>query len=270
MKKTVKTEKSAKTAAKTAAKVKKTVKAVVKAAKAVEAVKAIVAKSTIVSIEMPSIDPHDSTIKGANLAVAQASLLKIVTQSDAIEAGRALVNLKGVLAAVEAKRSSFVKPLNDTVKRINAMFKPTIMKLEAADTVIRTKVMGYRVEAEALAAHARGQLMEKAEEAQAAGDNETALAHAVEASEVTTMAKTTILEEGSFQMKKSWTFEVTDFGSVPHEYFTLDEKKIRAAVRSGVRDIAGVRIFEEDTMAVSAPAAFLAEQPADLSPDAMF
>lgn len=57
--------------------------------------------------------------------------------------------------------------------------------------------------------------------------------------------KVTRTEAGSASQRKVWTFEIEDPGAVPREYLTVDEKKIRDAVRMGVREIAGVRIFEE-------------------------
>lgn len=51
------------------------------------------------------------------------------------------------------------------------------------------------------------------------------------------------------QMRKVWTFEVESVALIPAEYLVVDEKKIRQAVRDGVRDIPGVRIFKESQVA---------------------
>jgi hypothetical protein len=57
---------------------------------------------------------------------------------------------------------------------------------------------------------------------------------------------------GSASTKKVWKFEVTDANAVPREFLLVDEKAIRAAVAAGVRQIAGVRIFEETQVAIKA------------------
>jgi len=44
--------------------------------------------------------------------------------------------------------------------------------------------------------------------------------------------------------RKSWEFEVEDIGNIPREYLLLDEKKVRDAIRMGIRNIPGIRIFE--------------------------
>ncbi len=42
-----------------------------------------------------------------------------------------------------------------------------------------------------------------------------------------------------------WTFEIVDPNQVPNGYWVVDEGAIKAAIASGVRDIPGVRIYEE-------------------------
>ena len=42
-----------------------------------------------------------------------------------------------------------------------------------------------------------------------------------------------------------WTFEITDMNQVPNGYWIIDETAIKKAIADGVREIAGVRIYEE-------------------------
>lgn len=42
-----------------------------------------------------------------------------------------------------------------------------------------------------------------------------------------------------------WTFEIIDRNQVPNGYWVIDEGAIKAAIASGVRDIPGIRIYEE-------------------------
>jgi hypothetical protein len=46
-------------------------------------------------------------------------------------------------------------------------------------------------------------------------------------------------------VRKVAKFEVLDAAKLPREYLCADEKAIRAAVNSGTREIAGVRIWED-------------------------
>lgn len=45
------------------------------------------------------------------------------------------------------------------------------------------------------------------------------------------------------QMK--WTYEIVDPNQVPNGYWTIDEAAIKADIANGVREIPGVRIYEE-------------------------
>ncbi len=52
-------------------------------------------------------------------------------------------------------------------------------------------------------------------------------------------------EAGSSHQVKTWTFKVVDPAQVPREFLTVDESAIRRAVKDGMRNIAGVEIYEE-------------------------
>jgi hypothetical protein len=57
---------------------------------------------------------------------------------------------------------------------------------------------------------------------------------------------------GTSSPKKHWTFKVQDAKAVPREYLMVNEKAIRQAVAQGVRNIAGVCIFEDKQIAIRA------------------
>jgi hypothetical protein len=50
---------------------------------------------------------------------------------------------------------------------------------------------------------------------------------------------------------RSWTFEVIDLDRVPRTYLSLDTEAVRAAItKEGVRDIAGLKIFQSESLRV--------------------
>jgi hypothetical protein len=58
--------------------------------------------------------------------------------------------------------------------------------------------------------------------------------------------KVTRTETGtSAHPRKVWTFEVLDVALVPTEYKIVDEQAIRDGIKMGIREIPGVRIYEE-------------------------
>ena len=51
-------------------------------------------------------------------------------------------------------------------------------------------------------------------------------------------------------LTKRWIFEVTDITQVPREFLQVDETKIRAAIANGTRALAGVRIYQEESISL--------------------
>jgi len=55
---------------------------------------------------------------------------------------------------------------------------------------------------------------------------------------------------GTAYTRSQWTFELVNLSEVPAEFLMLDEKKVRAAIKQGVRSIAGLNIFEQKSVAI--------------------
>lgn len=50
--------------------------------------------------------------------------------------------------------------------------------------------------------------------------------------------------------RQRWDFEIVDIALVPREYFSLDERLVRQAIRSGIRDIPGLRVYDAGKIVV--------------------
>ena len=208
----------------------------------------------------------------------QATAFQTKAEAMVIESDETVIgatNLLGYIAQskkqFEDRRTGIVKPLNDNVKRVNDAFRGITAPLNTAETILKQKVLIYnraqekkrqeeiaRIEAERKVAEEQRQkeIEERKQTLGALGINEeetgpldgpilqTYLMPPV----IPTMTKTSL---GSATIKKVWTFEITDETLIPRTYFTVDEKKIREAVRAGVREIPGVRIYQDDQLAVS-------------------
>lgn len=202
---------------------------------------------------------------------AQVLTLKVENAETLLTANTMLSQLKDMSTKWENHRTSITKPMLEAKKRIDALFQPADEQLEAMTRELKTKVIAYHRDAEAKQAAERRKLVEQAEQQAAAGDTEAAAASALAAVDASTpVLRTAVNSVGSTQLKSVWTFEVTDMSLVPREYLVVDEKRIRAAVSSGVRDhladgaeatakdaeraafgIPGVRIFQTTQLAVS-------------------
>ena len=189
------------------------------------------------------------------------------------EAAHELVELSAQVSiavrGLEDVRKKAVGPLNQQVKEINALFasvtgpgEETIAlakRLKSAwDEQERAREARER-EAQRLAQEAAArkerEAMERLEAAKTEKARAKAMADAAAASVALTAA--TVAEPlraatalkgdfGSMSTRKAWVFEVVDPAQVPRAYCTPDPRAIRAAVAAGIRQIAGVNIYEED------------------------
>ena len=205
----------------------------------------------------------------------------VVTKSTMGDASDLLGWIAGNNKRLEAQRVSLVKPLNDHVKFINGQFKDWMEPLKSANEIVREKVLAYKREEARIAAEAQAVEDERirTEQARMAAEEERVRAEQarLEAEAEAANAppppplpppppativppspapipaapeKTTRSPLATTTIKKVWQYEITDPGAVPREYLVVDEKKIAAVVRAGLRSIAGVRIFETEQLAV--------------------
>ncbi len=199
-----------------------------------------------------------TTLRSEGVSLAEMAETLVVTEATMGDASDLLGWIAQNKKRLTEQRVSLVKPLNDHVKFINEQFKEWMDPLESADKAVRGKVLDYQREQNRIAAEAR-EAEEKrirAEQARLAKEAEAAnepLAPAPPPMPVTLPAappKTTRSALGTTTTRKVWQHEITDADAIPREYLAVDEKKIAAVVRAGIRSIPGVRIFETDTLAV--------------------
>ena len=207
---------------------------------------------------------------------------KSIVVSDKETQVLAMTSAKDVVSwkkKVEEKRKELIAPLLERQREINDYAKQLTEPLLGAETHLKRQLIEWdkKLEAERQAELKRIQIEREQKEREAreaaAKAKEEAEAMALfgptsestraglvaeaEAERVTThIAKEARKEEKAVMENKVsgirvvWKFEVTDPSKVPTEFLIVDESAIGKAVRGGVREIAGVRIFEEKTMGV--------------------
>ncbi|HSW64481.1 MAG TPA: hypothetical protein VLH56_14415 [Dissulfurispiraceae bacterium] len=179
-------------------------------------------------------------------------------------AGGFLKKIKFAIKELDAKRKELVDPLNQVVKKINAAFKPKVDALESVQRALEGKMGKWQIEErnrkEKAAAEIRAKELaemetrknEYADAAAVTGDEELLKrAEIIEAKQTEEAAReikakvTARTEEATTSTRFEWAFEITAPEEISRKYCSPDEKKIRAAVKDGARDIAGVRIYEK-------------------------
>ena len=170
-------------------------------------------------------------------------------------------NCDKIWKAIEVSRKDFVRAPNDFVGAVNGLAKyyQELLKngvqksKDKLNIFAKAKALEAQKAAEA-ERRARAEMQAKldAEAAQmtaeAKAQDETA--EAITAPKLPDApppveSKTIRAASGSATMVKTWKYEVIDPDIVPREFTMIDEKAIRAAVKDGIREIPGVRIFED-------------------------
>jgi hypothetical protein len=170
------------------------------------------------------------------------------TEKAAVSMGVQAKKLKGT---IESKRKEVVKNPNEFVKSVNSFCKGFTDRLGSIETGLKGKISDYqyrieleRRKAEEEARKAQMELQRQMdEEAKKAGVEAPKLPDPV----IPEKSKSTRTEDGSASQRKEWTFEIEDEAKVPREYLVLDTQKVRTAVRMGVREIPGIKIYERTT-----------------------
>lgn len=180
----------------------------------------------------------------------QVSTVVVHNDGDMHRASEWLVQIKARLKRIEEKRVEYTKPLNDQVKVINSDFKALAEPYLEMENSIKRAIGGYvdeqrRIEVERV----RKEEAERRKEAERIAQEEDisrrqALAQ-IEKPKVVEAPKTVKTETAKVVTKQVTKFEIVDPSKVPDEFKVVDERLVRQAVNSGVKRIAGVRIWEE-------------------------
>jgi hypothetical protein len=178
--------------------------------------------------------------KQASPLIKEAQGYKIESVESVEKASVFLRKLKDTENMIEAKRLEFTKPLNQSLRAINATFKKVKEPLVEARNLLTGKVITWKTaERERLEAEeARRRKIQEAHEKKG---------HEVKAPVVLDRPDNQI---GSTRTRKVWTFEVVDFSKVPDSYKTISSPSIMAQVRSGVREIPGLKIYQKEGLAI--------------------
>jgi len=173
-------------------------------------------------------------------------------------------DLKQASAALDETRTRIKKPVLHAQRMIDGEAKKITDQVTAAVREVETRVTAYlrakevaaraaaEAEAQRLALEAETRIAEANET-----NDETAIEAAVEsmdaASKADEMANARALEltrtrgvGGALTaLKDNWVAELVDITKVPAAYLQLNDSVVKAAIKSGVRDIPGIRIWND-------------------------
>lgn len=176
----------------------------------------------------------------SSLLLKQADSYIIQSTQDVDLASEFLRKLKDAENMIETKRLEFTAPINKSLKAINETFKKLSKPLVDARQRLTEKILTWRrVENDRLA--------KEEERRRKIQDAHERLGHEVKAPIILERPEAKI---GNTQIRKIWTWQVTDWEKVPNGYKELNMTAINQAVRDGIREIPGLRIYQKETLSI--------------------
>lgn len=188
----------------------------------------------------------------------------VITSSQTFEVANSFLKaVKDRIKEIESQRTDKVRPLNEEVKRINAEFKAITEYGEKIKIQFENKIKAYLIELQKEEEKKQAELRKiqleklKAEqdalEKKALEQNSSQVLNEAIGKEIAIEkiqekpleVQKTFGTEVKSTLKKVWRFEIKDEDLIPRAYLMVDEVKIRKFIGTGVREIPGVRIYED-------------------------
>ena len=200
--------------------------------------------------------------------IAQAT---ISTEADRERACVFLKEISDFKKSAEAQKKEQTAELKAQIKEIDAQFKPALDFLTQADSITREKINQYlnaeRIRQEKLAIERKRQEEEEAlrrceeiENLKKDADKydpatREALLQSLQEQQNREIGKTATntkinLSSNASTVRTVWTFEIEDISKIPAEFLEVNSKAVNDAIRSGVREISGIKIFQKSVVAV--------------------
>lgn len=208
-------------------------------------------------------EAHAALVKRRDdlLAAAERAPKEIGDDDTAGKVGDLIKLIGAAIKASEGARVAAKEPHLEAGRAVDGWFKKITDPLAAAKTQVEKAGNAYLQKKEDVERRRREEEARAAEEAAraaaAAMQTEAQLDQAVAAEATAAKAAEAVQAKpaelsrtrGDFgsvgSLRTNWDFEIVDANAVPRIYLQINEGAIRAAIKAGTREIAGVRIFQK-------------------------
>jgi len=180
-------------------------------------------------------------IKKTNTTLLEkAKELTVADQKSSVDASNYLLLIKKAKTNLEEKRKFFVGPLNEQVKRINALFKQYDFPLSHAYKYLTEQLFMYHRKVAEEEAKKNDEVIKMAKEVGIDSKD-------LEVSEKPEPVKTYL---GTVSTRKVTKWRLVAFSKLDDAYKMTNDVYINKKIREGVRQIPGLEIYEEEVVTV--------------------
>ena len=154
--------------------------------------------------------------------------------------------------AMEEKRKTYLQPFQEHVKETNEAYKALMQPIEQADIITRQKILAFQLKQKLIREEQEKINRLRMEAAQKEMKLRGEITESVNLVEVIPeMPKKVQTELGTTSTFKVRKWEVIDFALVPNDLKVVDAGKITKLVKAGISFIAGIHIWEEDSLRIN-------------------
>jgi len=213
-----------------------------------------------------------SEAKTRAMEIASVASVAIVihTADDYRAAGEQLTRIKHAAKQLEELRLSLTRPLDESKKRIMAMFARPKDDLDGAEAKLKRAMLAYNTEQDRIRREAEARLRaeaeaeEKRQEAQrkaaldaalesgdAAKAEEIINTPAVPPPPVAVVPQAIPPKVAGVSTRKIWTWKITDPDLIPRDYLLVNESMLTAVAKSGkgAVKVPGVEFYQVESIA---------------------
>lgn len=212
-----------------------------------------------------TIEEVTNIMIGDNRSLVESARNAVIETEASLSIGVDLLKtIKERKAEIEKERKTWVKPLNEQVKRFNTKFKTLSEPLHDAEVGLKLKLLvcHNKIEHEKRIA-AEEERQRREAELLAASKEKEELGNTEKAAELVEYAKKLKVKpeevgRGGFTgakstVKKAWTYDLTDIAALAAErpdLVTVDAAEMRDAIRKGMRECAGIKVYQKETLSI--------------------
>lgn len=188
-------------------------------------------------------------------------MIVIKSEEDVVLSTEFLSQAKARADRIEEIRVSFTKPINEGLKNINVMYKEPYKAYLEMITKVKRAISDYRLEEERKAQKEEDRLEKIREEKNKRNEEKGKVPDLTPVKTVERPETIVKSESGKTKTIKVWKFKIENVNELPESYkktildFAVDkgiaDTVIRKVVNAGIRDIPGVRIYEDIEVRVS-------------------
>ena len=153
--------------------------------------------------------------------ISRATNHEIINEESASQALSMSLQARKIRKQLDETRLTIVRPHLDFQRAVNKIVKEYETVLEKIENDLKAKLDEYL-------------------------QNSTSSNNA----EFIAKSREILVEDGKLAKVKKWVWELENEQLIPREYLSLDEKKIESAIKNGVRNIPGIKVFEKEEISM--------------------